>query len=173
MPHYIRMYCFTRSQETVNIDVVYAIQYDFTLKTIKLCTFKLYKSHKSPMMLPLSGTPDKVETASVETITTENLGVEGETKVDASKRVKQSFELLHDVAAFHASAVVKNRERTNLLWAVGPNRRALCARRDLEIRRQLCKLGKVTIATFCPKTEDSIYSKLHILNPSFLHVPRY
>ena len=87
-------------------------------------------------MSPISGTLIKVETA----ISTENPSEDGE---KTSGKVKQRFELSDDIAAFHATAVVKNRDRANLLWAVGPNRRALCARRDLEIRRQLCKLGKV------------------------------
>jgi hypothetical protein len=51
------------------------------------------------------------------------------------------FELLNPVAAFHATAVIRKRERDTLLSDLGPHRRALCARRDLFIRRRLCKLS--------------------------------
>ena len=92
-------------------------------------TFSLWTS-------PISGPLVKAETAT----STKTPNEDGD---KTSGKVKQRFELSHDIAAFHATAVVKTRDRANLLWAVGPNRRALCARRDLEIRRQLCKLGKV------------------------------
>ena len=51
--------------------------------------------------------------------------------------------LLADVPVMHLASVRQRRERANLLRNVGPFRRALCARRDLEIRRQLCKVDKV------------------------------
>ncbi|KAL8592460.1 hypothetical protein ACOMHN_021402 [Nucella lapillus] len=51
--------------------------------------------------------------------------------------------LQSDVPVLHLAAVRQRRERTNLLRNLGPFRRALCARRDLEIRRQLCKVDKV------------------------------
>ena len=59
------------------------------------------------------------------------------------KTDKEKFEFKHDIAMFHSSAVQKLRERRNLLSDIGPYQRALCARRDLEIRRQLCKVDKV------------------------------
>lgn len=71
-------------------------------------------------------------------------GADGEdSKPTVESKPLPKFELLHDVAAFHALAVIKNRERANLVRNIGPFRRALCARRDLMMRRQLCKAGKV------------------------------
>ncbi|XP_063430416.1 zinc finger CCCH domain-containing protein 13-like isoform X2 [Mytilus trossulus] len=52
------------------------------------------------------------------------------------------FRFKSDIAVFHASITSKNQQRKNLLRNIGPFRRALCARRDLEIRRQLCKVDK-------------------------------
>ncbi|XP_014782688.2 uncharacterized protein LOC106878098 [Octopus bimaculoides] len=40
------------------------------------------------------------------------------------------------------ASVKKNKDRSNLLHEIGSHRRALCARRDLEIRRQLCQIDK-------------------------------
>ena len=62
------------------------------------------------------------------------------TKADAAK-----FKLLHSVAQFHVSLTAKRREREELLKDVGPYRRALCARRDLFMRKKLCKLDLVCI----------------------------
>ncbi|XP_076435763.1 uncharacterized protein LOC143275497 [Babylonia areolata] len=58
-----------------------------------------------------------------------------------AKRMDTSLQ--SDVPVLHMAAVRQKRERTNLLRNLGPFRRALCARRDLEIRRQLCKVDKV------------------------------
>ncbi|XP_052104398.1 zinc finger CCCH domain-containing protein 13-like isoform X4 [Mytilus californianus] len=52
------------------------------------------------------------------------------------------FRFKSDIAVFHSSITSKNLQRKNLLRNIGPFRRALCARRDLEIRRQLCKVDK-------------------------------
>ncbi|CAC5405615.1 ZC3H13 [Mytilus coruscus] len=52
------------------------------------------------------------------------------------------FRFKSDIAVFHSSITSKNQQRKNLLRNIGPFRRALCARRDLEIRRQLCKVDK-------------------------------
>ena len=65
-----------------------------------------------------------------------------QTEEKASEKTEK-FEFKHDIAMFHSSAVQKLKERRNLLSDIGPYRRALCARRDLEIRRQLCKVDKV------------------------------
>ena len=62
----------------------------------------------------------------------------------AEEKPRAKFELLHDVAAFHALAMVKNKERAHLVRNIGPFRRALCARKDIMMRRALCKAGKVT-----------------------------
>ena len=56
---------------------------------------------------------------------------------------KPQFELLHDLAVMHTAALNQQRERKNLVENIGPFRRALCARRDLMIRRKLCRAGKV------------------------------
>ena len=56
---------------------------------------------------------------------------------------ENKFKFKSDIAVFHASITSKIKERRNLLRNIGPFRRALCARRDLEIRRQLCKIDKV------------------------------
>jgi|SRR6218665_1089305 len=53
------------------------------------------------------------------------------------------FELLDDIADFHAGLQLKSSERIGIVTNVGPYRRALCARRDLAIRRGLCKVEKV------------------------------
>lgn len=45
--------------------------------------------------------------------------------------------------AFVAYAAAKKREREGLLGHLGPCRRALCARRDLAIRKQLGRTSKV------------------------------
>ena len=55
----------------------------------------------------------------------------------------ETFEFLDGVAAFHATAVKKSEERKTLVTNIGPHRRALCARRDLAVRRTLCKVDKV------------------------------
>ena len=61
-----------------------------------------------------------------------------------NKEQKEKFEFKNDIAMFHSSALQKLKERASLLSDIGPFRRALCARRDLEIRRQLCKVDKVS-----------------------------
>lgn len=72
-------------------------------------------------------------------------GVKSEDKENkaASSKDTRSLSLLHDVPALHLAAVRQRHDRANLLKNVGPFRRGLCARRDLEIRRQLCKVDKV------------------------------
>lgn len=66
---------------------------------------------------------------------------ENTSKDDTSSKTDTS--LLADVPVMHMATVRQRRDRANLLRNVGPFRRALCARRDLEIRRQLCKVDKV------------------------------
>ncbi|KAH3808275.1 hypothetical protein DPMN_136628, partial [Dreissena polymorpha] len=46
------------------------------------------------------------------------------------------FNFLSDVAMFHASGLQKLKERMSLMSNIGPFRRALCARKDLEMRQQ-------------------------------------
>lgn len=52
------------------------------------------------------------------------------------------------IGAFVAAAAAKKRERAGLLGNLGPCRRALCARRDLAIRKQLGRSSKVRIQSF-------------------------
>ncbi|KAK6196121.1 hypothetical protein SNE40_001407 [Patella caerulea] len=77
---------------------------------------------------------------------------------------KPVFKFEHDIAAFHSSAVKKIKDRANLIKNVGPFRRALCARRDLEIRRQLCKVDKCLdqAPVFNPAVVDTQLHKLSI-----------
>lgn len=49
------------------------------------------------------------------------------------------FEFRHEVAALHAAAMAQEQERKRILTDIGPYRRALCARQDLQIRRKLCR----------------------------------
>ncbi|XP_071084316.1 zinc finger CCCH domain-containing protein 13-like isoform X1 [Haliotis cracherodii] len=69
---------------------------------------------------------------------TENDGADGN-----KEKTSQKFVLHDSVAAFHCAALRKLRERASLLKNIGSHRRALCARKDLEIRRRLCKVDKV------------------------------
>ena len=57
---------------------------------------------------------------------------EPDVETPAEEKQRKNFEL-HDVAAFHAVAVMKRREREKLVTNIGPFRRALCARRYLVI----------------------------------------
>jgi len=53
------------------------------------------------------------------------------------------FDFVDSIAAFHATAVKKSQDRQTLVTNNGPHRRALCARRDLAVRRALCNVDKV------------------------------
>ncbi|XP_013390755.1 zinc finger CCCH domain-containing protein 13-like [Lingula anatina] len=61
-----------------------------------------------------------------------------------SQREHPKFALLNDVAAFHATAVQRRRERAKLLTDLDSYKRALSARHDLQIRRKLCKFDKAS-----------------------------
>ncbi|XP_025078573.1 zinc finger CCCH domain-containing protein 13-like isoform X3 [Pomacea canaliculata] len=93
-------------------------------------------------------------------------GVKSEDKENkaASSKDTRSLSLLHDVPALHLAAVRQRHDRANLLKNVGPFRRGLCARRDLEIRRQLCKVDKVyeQPAVFPTHVMDTDLCKLSI-----------
>jgi len=56
---------------------------------------------------------------------------------------EKKFDFVDGIAAFHATSVKKSRDRQTLVADLGPRRRALCARRDLAVRRALCKVDKV------------------------------
>lgn len=77
---------------------------------------------------------------------------------------KTATSLHSDVPILHMASVRQKRERGNLLRNLGPFRRALCARRDLEIRRQLCKVDKVyeQPAVFPTHVMDADLCKLSI-----------
>lgn len=68
----------------------------------------------------------------------------GNTTEEQKEDVKHEnkFKFQSDIAVFHSSITIKNKQRQSLMRSIGPFRRALCARRDLEIRRQLCKVDK-------------------------------
>lgn len=61
----------------------------------------------------------------------------------SSAAKKKKGPLLHDVANFHVTAFFKKKRQLSALRDIGPYRRALCARRDLAIRRTLCRIEKV------------------------------
>ncbi len=77
------------------------------------------------------------------------MDIKEENKANVQKEIKAAakkpkFMFLHDVAMLHCAAARNQKMRANLLSNIGPHRRALCARRDLYMRRQLCKVGKVS-----------------------------
>jgi hypothetical protein len=81
---------------------------------------------------------DEVSLATSGAVKSDNLPVKTESTTPSKK-----FELLSPVAEFHASIVKRMKERADLVSNIGPYRRALCARRDLAVRRALCKVDKV------------------------------
>lgn len=94
-----------------------------------------------------SGTASEIKTENEMTSEDPTKPIES-TDTSDKKTVDQSeFSFHSDVAMFHSSALQKLKERTSLLSNVGPHRRALCARRDLEMRRQLCKADKVSFTS--------------------------
>ena len=87
---------------------------------------------------------------------TDNLGVGGGTvkqEVGGATEEKcewsrERFDLLHDVALLHTAALKRQRlDKARILRDVGAHRRALCARKDLHIRRQLCGVQEVSTHT--------------------------
>ena len=69
-------------------------------------------------------------------------------KNDVVPLAAKKFEILNPLAEFHASSVRKTKERLELVSNIGSYRRALCARRDLAVRRALCKVEKVDSTLF-------------------------
>lgn len=82
---------------------------------------------------------DDVSPSAGGAVKSENSNAKTETAV-----LPKTFELQSPVAEFHASLVKRMKERAELVGNIGPYRRALCARRDLAVRRALCKVDKVT-----------------------------
>ena len=62
---------------------------------------------------------------------------------NALKKESSKFEFLSDVAMLHSNAAQRLKMRMSIMSSIGPHRRALCARKDLSIRRYLCKVSKV------------------------------
>lgn len=88
--------------------------------------------------------PQEEESENTDNSDKSNVKTEANSKQSSeNKTEKPKFQFLHDVAMFHSSGLQKLRERRALMSNIGPFRRALCARRDLEMRRQLCKVDKV------------------------------
>ena len=94
-------------------------------------------------MVKSEGVLMKQETADDPKPAEDSSGEETSKKTTSSVPEEKKFELLNDVAEFHSSLVRKMKEREELVSNIGPYRRALCARRDLAIRRALCKAEKV------------------------------
>ncbi|XP_021936826.1 zinc finger CCCH domain-containing protein 13-like isoform X3 [Zootermopsis nevadensis] len=69
----------------------------------------------------------------------ENAAPEPETGTVAKEEVS-SLSFLHPVASIHVALRERQARRTALFASCGPYKRALSARRDLAIRRQLCNL---------------------------------
>ena len=72
------------------------------------------------------------ETKDEDTVKSENVSEE-----------KAKFELQDNIVKVQSSAVQRLADRRAILQNIGSFRRGLCARKDLDIRRQLCKLDKV------------------------------
>ena len=100
-------------------------------KEVRTGVVAAVKSEPKPPQQPETATTDDSRQGSSE----------AENAVTAETPSK--FEFVDSVASFHASSVKKARERLNLVSNLGPHRRALCARRDLAVRRALCKVDKV------------------------------
>lgn len=84
-------------------------------------------------------------------------------ELDDPKDADQLFE--HDLGALNMAALSRKEERGGLLRNLGPCSKALCARRDLVIRRQLLKNDKGTtkqIFTSAPVVVDNELLQLSV-----------
>lgn len=95
-----------------------------------------------------------------------NKDPEGNSPVEEKK-----FTMEHHIAAFHVAISDSKKERAGAFNNLGPNRRALCARKDLQIRKLLCqpfnKLVDQTPATYrqqCNVDKDLYKKSLELLN---------
>ena len=86
----------------------------------------------------------KLEPTSQQEMDTNNALPAAAVKDSSVLPAAKTFEFVDSIAAFHATAVKKSQERQTLVTNIGPHRRALCARRDLAVRRTLCKVDKVS-----------------------------
>lgn len=80
----------------------------------------------------------------------------------SSSAARKKGPLLHDVANFHVTAFFKKKRQLSALRDIGPYRRALCARRDLAIRRTLCRIEKDEIVMFPAQLADQELYKLSL-----------
>lgn len=78
----------------------------------------------------------------------------------------------HDLGAQNISAMNRRLERAGLLTNLGPCRKALCARRDLAIRRQLLKNDKVDAARSLARTFFLTSVEEMYLDLFFMFLPR-
>jgi hypothetical protein len=90
------------------------------------------------------------------------MNVMDSTAADAATTVPElkPFEFLDPVADFHASLMKKLNERVTLVTNIGQYRRALCARRDLAMRRALCKVDKDDVVIYPAQSVDHDLYKL-------------
>lgn len=87
-------------------------------------------------------------------------GVKCEKDTDSKvEQEKTSLDLLHDVAALHARTIRQRKELKELVQSVGPFRRALCAQRDLAMRKAYCKIRKTIVSGSCTLV---LCCKLHV-----------
>lgn len=91
----------------------------------------------------VSGVLDSETSVEQQPYTSKNEAVPKTETVPKTEATPVKFELLDDLADFHAGLQLKSSERVGVVNNLGPYRRALCARRDLAIRRSLCKVDKV------------------------------
>ncbi|GIX98788.1 zinc finger CCCH domain-containing protein 13, partial [Caerostris extrusa] len=117
--------------------------------------------------------------AKIINICQKQLDEENDTNGDANeaapqeeKKKEKKFVMEHPVAAFHVAISQNKLERANLFNKVGPYRRALCARRDLQIRKVLCRpLNKLDApaVTYTPQytvVDKELYKQsLELLKP--------
>ena len=76
-------------------------------------------------------------------VNTISLVEKAEGSENTMKKESSKFEFLNDVAMLHSNAAQRLKMRMSIMSSIGPHRRALCARKDLSIRRYLCKVSKV------------------------------
>ncbi|XP_052217681.1 zinc finger CCCH domain-containing protein 13-like isoform X2 [Dreissena polymorpha] len=101
--------------------------------------------------------PNKADIKQEETTLSEDSKAEASqspSKQNNTGSRSSKFNFLSDVAMFHASGLQKLKERMSLMSNIGPFRRALCARKDLEMRRQLCRADKVLDSSHLYASQD-------------------
>ena len=95
------------------------------------------------------GNKDKQGEEATSTAASGEAETEKKTNDDVSMPEVVPFSFRSACAMQHMSAVSAEREtRDSIVQDIGPNRRALCARSDLKIRRKLCMIDDVSVAIF-------------------------